>query len=81
MKRTCETLKEQYGKGKTNQAVNAAIRAEIPGGPQVLDALDLLHTITKDGDKIVSPALTLLREAKTDMVDCVMRRGRWEDQT
>ena len=33
-------LKAQYGKGKTRQVVNRAIRAESPGGDETLDALE-----------------------------------------
>lgn len=80
MKRTCENLRQQYGKKKSDQAVNAAIRAEIPGGSDCLDALDLLHTAVKAGNDWASPVLMLLRKAKSDMVDCIMRRGRWEEK-
>jgi len=39
-------LREKYGaKGKARQAINAAIRAELPGGEETLDALELFHKI------------------------------------
>ncbi len=36
-------LREKYGKSNLRQAVNAAIRAELPGGNDVLDLLELTH--------------------------------------
>jgi hypothetical protein len=35
----------KYGRGKTIRAINAAIRAEIPGGNEALDSLELLHHV------------------------------------
>ena len=36
-------LRIKYGKTTSRQAINAAIRAELPGGPGVLDLMELTH--------------------------------------
>jgi len=40
-------LRRKYGEGKLRQVINRAIRAEIPGGSQTLDGLELLHKILR----------------------------------
>lgn len=39
-------LREKYGKGKGREVVNRAIRAELVGGDDCLDALQLMHRLT-----------------------------------
>ena len=39
-------LREKYGKTKSAQAINAGIRAEIPGGADLLDALGIIHPLS-----------------------------------
>jgi len=36
-------LREKYGKSNQSLAINAAIRAELPGGGELLDALEIAH--------------------------------------
>jgi hypothetical protein len=38
-----QDLRKKYGNGKQQQVINAAIRAEIPGGAEVLDLMELTH--------------------------------------
>jgi hypothetical protein len=42
-------LRARYGKtsGSAREAVNRAIRAELPGGAETLDALELFHKIVQ----------------------------------
>ncbi len=66
-------LKAKYGaKTNTTQAFNRAIRAEIPGGADVLDALDLIGRAPKraETDEIIER----LRRAKAAMAAVVAAR-------
>jgi len=40
-------LRERHGGSTSAQAINRAIRAEIPGGAKVLEALELWHHICR----------------------------------
>lgn len=42
-----QDLKAKYGGSKSRQAINRAIRAECPGGPEALDALELLYKMSQ----------------------------------
>jgi len=44
---TTMDLRGKYGEGRSRQVVNRAIRAECPGGPEALEALELLHKIMR----------------------------------
>ena len=44
---TQKDLRDAHGEGKLRQVLNRAIRAEIPGGPETLDALELAHKILR----------------------------------
>ena len=62
-------LGEKYGKSKnTTQLVNAAIRAEIPGGCEALDALDELRAAGND------QGLAAIRLVVDAMADEIRRR-------
>ena len=78
--RTQTHIQKQYG-GRGRNAVNRAIRAEIPGGAELLDAiksLDDLLTMTRQGAtacfrthhqaKIVLKMLSLSRDAMAKQV-------------
>jgi hypothetical protein len=78
MKRTFKDLREQYGKGKSDQAMNAAIRAEMPGGEGLINAIGKVHVATVAGCKDLGGVAEELRKAKDDMAAAVMRKGRWE---
>jgi len=79
-------LREKYGKSTAEQAVNAAIRAELPGGAALLDALEIAHKAagryqtggTSRGDDpaaaTVGRVLAALRAAKGAMEDEIRRR-------
>ncbi len=41
-------LKDKYGEGKTRGIINRAIRAEIPGGAELLDLMDRLSGTDTD---------------------------------
>lgn len=76
--RQLKQLKEQYGLKSGPAAVNAAIRAELPGGSEVIDALSRADQIAiLHGNKETLPILDILRRAKLDMADAVMEKGRW----
>lgn len=78
MKRTFQDLRKQYGKGKSDQAMNAAIRAEVPGGDGLISAIGKLHVATVGGGADLGGVAEELRRAKDDAADYVMRKGRWE---
>lgn len=59
-------LAAKYGKSKNStQLVNAAIRAEIPGGNEALDALDTLRTA---GNEQGLAAVRLIVDAMADEI-------------
>ncbi len=71
-------LKERYGASlRTNQAFNRAIRAEIPGGSGVLDALGLVGG--RASYEEIAECLTRAREEMARVVaaryDLVSSRG------
>lgn len=45
-----EKLCEIYGNGKTTQLLNRAVRAEIPGGEQVFEALKIANKRRSQGE-------------------------------
>ena len=66
-------FKEKY-KGKTRERYNKAIRAEVHGGNQVLDLLELINIIRNRGT-IENPQALLntieerIQEIRTEMVE------------
>lgn len=71
-------LREKYGKSTAEQAINAAIRAELPGGSELLDALEIAHKAAGRKDDpaaaTVGRILTALRGAKAAMEAEIRRR-------
>ncbi len=65
-------LREIYGNTKAWQALNRAIRAEIPGGGDVLDALTLAGALrsTPKGDELFSRLLA----ARNEMQAAIARK-------
>lgn len=66
-------LKDKYGEGKTRTIVNRAIRAEIPGGAQVLDARTELHK-SPSNHKHDQSAIEFLDAALLDMENEIRAR-------
>jgi hypothetical protein len=67
-------LVEKYG-GKSSQAINRAIRAELAGGNETLDGLDALHALTRaSGSPEAGAALDVLRGVAAAMEALVRRR-------
>ena len=70
-------LKEKYGKRSTVGAVNAAIRAECPGGAAVLDAATALHPVLSRSSgrtrRDLETTFELLRAARDAMKATVAR--------
>lgn len=61
-------LTNKYGKNlNTHRAINAAIRAEIPGGNEALDALEAIR------DRGADP-LAVIRDVVKAMADEICRR-------
>lgn len=75
-----ELLRQKYGKGRGPQLLNRVIRAELIGGPQVLDALESLnaaqHALGKRGmgHDEVSRALTAATAARDALAEEICRR-------
>src|SRR5262245_54695564 len=69
-------LAAKYGKAKNStQLVNAAIRAEMTGGAEALDALDSLRRIDeRRGTPETADALTAVRRMVDAMADGIRRR-------
>lgn len=76
-------LRKLYGKTNSRDAVNAAIRAELVGGDDLLDALPLVHRLAKRtrerglaGEDLAQRALTSLTEMRDVMADIVLQKER-----
>ena len=69
-------LTAKYGKNKNStQAINAAIRAELPGGAEALDALDRVRTLDeRRGTPETADALAAIRGIVNAMADEIRRR-------
>jgi hypothetical protein len=71
-------LQAKYDKSNADAAINAAIRAEIPGGSELLGALEVAHKAAGRKDDpaaaTVSRILTALRAAKAAMEAEIRRR-------
>lgn len=74
-------IKEKYGKNDQRQATNAAIRAELVGGDDLLDALPLVHRLAvrlKErelaGQEEAWEALDALTRLRDLQVDIIMQR-------
>jgi len=71
-------LGEKYGRNKKSaQLINAAIRAELPGGNELLDALERAHKIAGRDERsagMIGPVLSGLRAAKVAMEAEIRRR-------
>lgn len=75
-----EKLKKKYG-GNSKQAVNAGIRAEIVGGDDLLDALELVNRLAKRlrqrnlaGQYEAQVALNALRRLRDLQAELLLRR-------
>lgn len=74
-------LKDKYGNGnaKTAQAFNRAIRAEIPGGSAVLDALDKIGRARwRYGREFSGEVFELLCKAREEMANEIATRYELE---
>jgi len=71
-------LREKYGTSrKQPQLINAAIRAELPGGDELLDVLERAHQIAGRDERsadMIGPVLAGLRAAKAAMEAEIRRR-------
>lgn len=71
-------LQEKYGAANSKAAINAAIRAEIPGGGELLDALETAHKAAGRNDDpaaaTIGRVLTALLRAKGAMEAEIRRR-------
>lgn len=78
-------LKEKYGVRGSVGAVNAAIRAEIPGGANVLDALTALHPalrrLSGRTRRDLEATFERLQSARAAMVDDVATRYGFKSRT
>jgi hypothetical protein len=82
-------LKQKYN-GKTNSAFNAAVRAELIGGAELLDAIHAVHALHAELAQTSSRhaeradyTLQLLRRAQRKMRDEIARRyeiGNQDDE-
>lgn len=77
-----ETIRAKYG-GKTREAINRAIRAELLGGDACLDAMGLAHQLARKlsrdnlpGAADAQTALDALRRVANAMTDEVCQRYR-----
>lgn len=73
------SIQDRYGGNNPRSRINRAIRAELPGGPQVLDAMTALRDLvrSRDAEPVrdrVHAALELLREAADQMEAEIRRR-------
>lgn len=67
---TVRTLRDTYGGGSSRQVVNRAIRAEAPGGAELIDTLAAINEASKWGDdKTLSEACQSLEKACRLAVD------------
>jgi hypothetical protein len=68
-------LQAKYGKKNVRRLLNAAIRAELPGGAEAIDALDELRRWQdRRDDESVQAALALLRRIIDAMALEIRRR-------
>ena len=74
-------LREKYGKGKGHEVVNRAIRAELVGGDDCLDALPLVNRLVRRlrergfaGTDESQRALDALRECSEVMANVIADR-------
>lgn len=68
-------LRERYGpKPKPKQLINMAIREDLPGGAEVLDAAASLHeaAISPDAPAWLQRAYRLLQDAREKMSEAVL---------
>ena len=68
-------LRKKYGKCKQRVLISRAIRGEIPGGEEILDAMSRLHAIVKlsvDPDPRVVRIFELVVAARDKMADAVL---------
>ena len=63
-------LCERYGKSDARRAINAAVRAEIPGGGQILDLLAETHSL-RDVDERWANVWRRLEAARAEAVDAI----------
>ena len=80
-------LREKYGKSKVRQVFNAAIRAELVGGDDLLDAMPLVDRLTirlkeRDlaGQTEAQAALDALRDLREVMAAVIAKRWGLRDQ-
>lgn len=76
-------LRDKYGDGKPRQVINRAIRAEMVGGDNLLDAMELVARLAdrlKDRDLAGTDeafeALAALARLRELMADLLMERYR-----
>lgn len=69
------TLRDVYPKGSMRSRVNAAIRAEIPGGSEVLDLLSALDFLVhEDGNAALKGELRLAHAARNKMAEHILAK-------
>jgi len=83
---TLEDLKDRYGRSSNHrQLFNRAIRAECPGGAEVLDALELLDNVRRrtllavgkhECAEIAALAVDRLHSARNAMVASIQDKYR-----
>ncbi len=66
-------LCERYGKTDARRAINAAVRAEIPGGGQILDLLAETHAL-RETDERWANVWRRLEAARAEAVDAIATR-------
>lgn len=66
-------LSQKYGKTESARSVNAAIRAEIPGGSLVLDLLTKTHPL-RNKDPRWAEQYEILRKIRDEMFNVIAER-------
>lgn len=77
-------LRAKYGDKKRTLAINAAIRAEIPGGSELLDLVHLanhLHEVAEDSERPkLGEVLSGLKRVKKSMFLEICKRYEIEER-
>ena len=73
-------LREAYGNAKTWQAMNRAIRAEVPGGDELLDAIGLAAPL-RDRSPQCAKLFEKLRQAREAMNAFIAQKYEFKSAT